>query len=100
MARLSDSEISQVVGQHPGWRVVDEEGIGKLVQTFEFKNFLFALEFASRVGALAEDADHHPRLVVEWGRVEVAWWSHEQGGIVAADVEMATEVDRFFTETR
>ena len=98
MARLSDSEISKIVEQNPEWEVVVEEGISKLVQKFKFGNFIKALEFANRVGALAEDSDHHPKLVVEWGSLEVWWWSHDEGGMIPADAEMAAEVDSMFAE--
>jgi len=99
MARLSDSEISKIVEQNPEWEVVSEDGISKLVQKFAFRNFLEALEFANRVGALAEDSDHHPKLVVEWGSLEVWWWSHDEGGMIPADAELAAEVDSMFAES-
>jgi 4a-hydroxytetrahydrobiopterin dehydratase len=52
------------------------------------------LAFTNRVGDLAEAADHHPRIVTEWGRVTLTWWSHDLGGMVTNDFEMAKRVDR------
>jgi 4a-hydroxytetrahydrobiopterin dehydratase len=77
----------------PGWEVVIEEGMGRLQKAFVFGDFAEALAFTNRVGDLAEDADHHPRIVTEWGRVTLAWWSHDLGGMVANDFDMAKRVD-------
>ena len=35
------------------------------------------LSFTDSVGALAEEQGHHPRIVTEWGRVTVTWWTHK-----------------------
>ena len=38
---------------------------------FKFKDFSEALEFTNKVGALAEEEDHHPMIVTEWGQVKI-----------------------------
>ena len=60
---------------------------------FRLIDFAEALSFTNRIGQLAEEADHQPRLVTEWGRVIVTWWSHHEGGMVGADIAMARKVD-------
>jgi 4a-hydroxytetrahydrobiopterin dehydratase len=93
MAKLNDSEIAGLLPQVPEWVVIEEEGMKRLQREFSFGDFAEALAFTNRVGQLAEDADHHPRITTEWGRVTLTWWSHDQGGMVAADIEMAKKVD-------
>ena len=93
MAKLNDHEISSFMLEVPDWAVVTEEGMKRLQRVFKFDDFADALDFANRIGQLAEEADHHPRLVVEWGSVGVTWWSHSEGGMVAADIEMAKKVN-------
>lgn len=93
MAKLTDSEISDLMPQVPGWKVAEEDGMKKLQRSFSFEDFAAALEFTNRVGELAERANHHPRIVTEWGQVTLTWWSHDQGGMVAVDIEMAKRVD-------
>ena len=93
MAKLTDFEIRQVLAQIPGWEAVDEEGMKRLQKSFTFGDFADALAFTVRIGELAETADHHPRITTEWGNVTLTWWSHDQGGMVAADIEMAKKVD-------
>ena len=93
MAKLSSAEIAELLPQVPEWAVIEEEGMKRLQRIFSFGDFAEALEFSVKVGALAEQANHHPRITTEWGRVTLTWWSHDQGGMVAADVEMAKRVD-------
>ena len=93
MAKLTDMEIAELTPQVPDWSVINEDGMNRLNREFEFDDFNTALGFTNRIGQLAEEADHHPRLVTEWGRVTVTWWSHSEGGMVAADIEMAKKVD-------
>ncbi|MCH8910619.1 MAG: 4a-hydroxytetrahydrobiopterin dehydratase [Chloroflexi bacterium] len=93
MAKLTDMEIAELTPQVPDWSVINEGGMNRLNREFSFEDFAEALSFTNRIGQLAEEADHHPRLVTEWGRVTVTWWSHSEGGMVAADIEMAKKVD-------
>lgn len=93
MTKLSDSEIAELLPGISGWEVVEEDGMKRLQKAFSFVDFAEALAFTNRVGELAETADHHPRITTEWGNVTLTWWSHDQGGMVAADIEMAKKVD-------
>jgi len=43
---------------------------------------------------LADAEDHHPTLLVEWGRVTVSWWTHSLGGLHRNDFVMAARTDR------
>lgn len=78
----------------PDWRIEQAGLVPVLSRTFGFADFAAALAFACAVGALAETADHHPRLVVEWGRVEVGWWTHAIGGLHLNDFILAARCDR------
>jgi len=93
MAKLSDAEIAELMPQVAGWSVVEEEGMKRLQRVFTFDDFAEALAFTNSVGELAESANHHPRITTEWGRVTLTWWSHDQGGMVAADIDMAKKLD-------
>ena len=66
---LSEAEIAELLPQLPDWKIVEIDGIPRLDRTFKFKNFTEALAFTNQVGALAEAEDHHPLIVLEWGKV-------------------------------
>ena len=93
MSKLTDVQINELVAEVPDWLIIKEEGMKRLQKVFSFDDFASALDFTNKVGRLAEAQNHHPRIVTEWGRVTLTWWSHEQGGLVAADIEMAKKVN-------
>jgi 4a-hydroxytetrahydrobiopterin dehydratase len=90
---LDDLQIALLKPQVPGWEVIEEEGIKRLRRVFKVKNFAEALAFTNRVGALAEEEDHHPALVTEWGRVTVTWWTHKIKGLHTNDFIMAAKTN-------
>lgn len=90
---VTAAEATELQQHIPGWELVDVEGIKRLTRTFRFDNFAEALAFTNEVGSIAEHANHHPRLVTEWGRVGVTWWTHKIRGLHRNDFIMAARVD-------
>ena len=70
---LTDAQIAEFQPQVPDWQVKEVDGVKQLERVFKLKNFLEALVFANKIGAIAEDEDHHPLIITEWGRVTVEW---------------------------
>jgi 4a-hydroxytetrahydrobiopterin dehydratase len=93
MPTLTDAEIAKLLPQVPNWQVVEMVGVLRLERVFKFKDFAEALAFTNKVGALAEEEDHHPLLVIEYGKVTVAWWTHVIKGLHQNDFIMASKTD-------
>lgn len=89
-------EIAAYKVQIPEWKIVEIEGVPRLERTFKFKNFAQALTFTNQVGGIAEEQDHHPVLVTEWGRVKVSWWTHKIKGLHRNDFVMAAKTDALY----
>jgi len=90
---LTESEISELQPQVAEWQVKEVDGMKRLERVFKFKNFAQALEFTNKVGAIAEEENHHPLIVTEWGRVTLQWWTHKIGGLHKNDFIMAARAD-------
>ena len=91
---LTDAETNELHPQVPEWQVREVDGIKRLERVFKFKNFSQALEFTNKVGAIAEEEDHHPLIITEWGRVTVVWWTHVVKGLDKNDFIMAAKTDQ------
>ena len=76
-----------------GWRCIDEHHLEK---QYPFGNFADALAFANEIGALAEEQGHHPDLLVAWGKLGVAIWTHAIGGLAESDFVLAAKIDQRF----
>lgn len=91
--KVSDAELAELIRQIPQWQPVVDDGVLQLKREFLFRNFVEALAFTNRVGALAEEAGHHPALLTEWGKVTVRWWTHKIKGLHRNDFILAARTD-------
>ena len=94
--QVSAEEQQTLLQEIPGWSVIELDGESQLCREFRFKNFVEALAFANQVGDLAEAENHHPALLVEWGKVTVRWWTHKIGGLHQNDFIMAARTSRLY----
>ncbi len=92
--RASAEETAAWLPLLAGWKIVEVEGVARLERDFSFIGFARALAFTNRVGALAEQAGHHPLLLTEWGHVRVSWWTHAIGGLHRNDFILAARTSQ------
>ena len=88
---LTAAEIAAYLPQVPKWTV--EEG-KRLRRTYRFKDFATGLALVNRIGAMAEEEDHHPDIFLAWGRVEVTLWTHIIDGLTENDFVVAAKTER------
>lgn len=96
--RVDDEEKQSLHREVPDWQLLDGADGEQLQRVFRFADFARALDFTNRVGALAEAENHHPMLVLEYGRVTVSWWTHAIGGLHKNDFIMAAKTDAAYGE--
>ena len=89
MALLSDSEIEARLAERPGWQREGEA----IVRTFDRGDFVGSVKFVDSIVEPAEAMNHHPDLAISWSEVEVTISTHSEGGLTAADFELATKID-------
>jgi len=88
---LTAEESGRLGARLAGWSVVDNHHLEK---AYKFADFAAALRFAQAVGAIAEEQQHHPELLVAWGRVRVTIWTHKVKGLTESDFILAAKIDR------
>jgi 4a-hydroxytetrahydrobiopterin dehydratase len=96
MAVLNELELTEAVTSlGAGWTLQD----GALHKRYDFPDFAAAMAVANRVADAAEQADHHPDMLVGWGRLELSWVTHSEGGITDRDVAMARRSDELAAQS-
>lgn len=90
---LTDTEIAELHLQIPEWEMIEVEGIKRLQRVFKMKNYAEAVELTNEIAKNAEQEDHHPLIILEWGKVTVQWWTHVVKGLHKNDFIMAAKVD-------
>ena len=88
---LKPDEINDFLNQlNTTWEVKEQKQIEK---AFKFKNFKEALDFANKVGEIAEDEQHHPDIHVYYGKVIIDLATHAIGGLSENDFIVAAKVE-------
>jgi 4a-hydroxytetrahydrobiopterin dehydratase len=88
MARLSEQEIARQLPEVPGWQRVDQS----IRRVFELPSFKEAIDFVTRVATLADEADHHPDILIEYRKVTLTLSTHDAGGLSARDFALARQI--------
>jgi 4a-hydroxytetrahydrobiopterin dehydratase len=87
---LSDEEVDRRLGEREGW---SRDGVS-IVREFDRGDFVGSVRFVDALVEPAEEIGHHPDLEVSWGTVTVRISTHSEGGLTAADFELAARIDR------
>lgn len=90
MPLLSDAEIEERLASGE-WHRHEDDAIAR---DLKFADFAGAIAFVNRVAETAERANHHPDMLVHgWNKVRLTLSTHSQGGLTAADFELAAQID-------
>ena len=89
MSCLSNSDIQYAISDLNGWEFKNN-AIHKI---FTFESYLNSIAFINRLAGIAEENNHHPDMVVGWCKIDVAFTSHDQGGVTTACIDMAKKAE-------
>jgi len=87
---LTGEQIAPLLAEIDAWRVIDNHHLEK---QYKLKNFAEALALVNRIGAIAEEQNHHPDLFLAWGKVGVTIWTHKINGLTESDFVFAAKCD-------
>ena len=90
MSLLTSEEINNWIKEVWGWEYLENQ-IGK---EFQFKDFAEAINFVNKVGAFAEEMNHHPDIFLHsWNKVNITVSTHDKGGVTENDFQLAKKIN-------
>ncbi|MFM7180700.1 MAG: 4a-hydroxytetrahydrobiopterin dehydratase [Verrucomicrobiales bacterium] len=90
MADLIDpSNLDNFAKKVPEWEI-DGDNISR---TFEFDEFMEAIDFVNSVAEIAEEAQHHPDMDIRFNTVLLTLTTHDLGGLTKSDFDVAARID-------
>lgn len=99
VAALPPEQIPSLLNAIPRWTLTPDGG--RLRREWRVKDFLTALDFFDRVGAIAEAEDHHPDLhLVGYRNVAIEIWTHAVNGLTENDFILAAKIDLLEVELK
>ncbi len=85
MQPLDPGTIEHALRALPHWSLHR----GKLTRTLRFPDFMAGLAWVNQAAEVAEQLQHHPELLLRWGAVTIALWTHDVGAITTRDIDLA-----------
>jgi 4a-hydroxytetrahydrobiopterin dehydratase len=89
MALLGSNEIEAKLAGLDGW----ERRGDAIVKSFERGDFVGSVRFVDSLVEPAEAMGHHPDVAISWATVTVTISTHSEGGLTAADFELAAKIE-------
>ena len=84
-------EVGLFLMKYPQWRPGSDEVLMRVIETPDYAG---AIAVVQKIGVLAEELNHHPILMIEWGKVIVTLTTHDAGNKISArDIDMAKKID-------
>jgi 4a-hydroxytetrahydrobiopterin dehydratase len=96
--RVTEAEERALKPRIPDWEILEVNDSRRLRRKFTFKGWMPAVRFADAVAAIADAEDHHPTILLEWGKVTVTWWTHAIKGLHRNDFIMAAKTDQAYAD--
>jgi 4a-hydroxytetrahydrobiopterin dehydratase len=87
--KLSTAEIQQKLKELNNWQWADNT----IKKQFVFESFMPAVQFVNRVAELAEAADHHPDITINYRKVMMVLSTHSAGGLTQKDFALAKQIE-------
>ncbi len=90
MAKLSKKEIQAKLKDLKDWQIKGQA----IVKTFTLPSFKEAISFVTKVADLAEAANHHPDMLIQYNKVTLTLSTGSEGGVTEYDINLATQIEK------
>jgi 4a-hydroxytetrahydrobiopterin dehydratase len=90
MSVLPDEQVSERLAGLDGW---SRQG-DSIVHTETLADFKAAILYVGAVAYLAEAANHHPDVTIQWNKVTLTLSTHSAGGLTGNDFALAEQISR------
>jgi 4a-hydroxytetrahydrobiopterin dehydratase len=89
MSKLSDAQVTIYLNKLPNWKFENNS----LIQTIQRKDFKDSIHLVLAVAELAEKANHHPDLLIQYDRVTITLTTHDDQGVSGKDFSLAQQIN-------
>lgn len=86
---LEDNDLTAALKKCPEWEYEKKS----ITRTVEFEEFMDAIDFVNDLAEIAEEAQHHPDIIIRHTKVTLRLTTHDMGGVTELDIELAARID-------
>lgn len=89
MDLLTEDKLRSELTTVPDWAHVGDS----IKRTVTRQDFEAAMLYVGAVAYVAQEADHHPDILIQWNKVTLTLSTHSAGGLTARDFSLARTID-------
>ena len=90
MTVLTDEQVADRLAGLAGWTRQGDS----IVHVATLADFRAAVLYVGAVAYLAEAANHHPDVTIQWNKVTLTLSTHSAGGLTENDFALAGQISR------
>ena len=92
LSLLPKTELKEHLENIIDWRFENNT----IKKEFNFDTYMDSIAFINQLAERSEKNNHHPDMYVGWCKVNIAFTSHDLGGVTKACITMAKAADEIF----
>jgi 4a-hydroxytetrahydrobiopterin dehydratase len=89
MDLLTEDALRSELTTVPDWAHVGDS----IKRTVTREDFAAAMLYVGAIAYVAQEADHHPDILIQWNKVTLTLSTHSAGGLTARDFSLARTID-------
>jgi 4a-hydroxytetrahydrobiopterin dehydratase len=89
--KLDPAQIEALLPEVAGYEV--DEHRSEISKEYSFPDFYETIAFVNALSYIANQEDHHPDLIVSYGKCKVSFSTHDAGGLTENDFICAAKVN-------
>jgi 4a-hydroxytetrahydrobiopterin dehydratase len=90
---LTATEVVAGLAKLEGWMLCGDGPDIAIEKSYHFGDYAQTMVFVNAIAWLAQARNHHPDLLVQFGRCRVQWRTHDVTGLSRQDFDCAAAVD-------
>ena len=92
LSLLPKTELKEHLGTIKNWHFENNT----IKKEFNFETYMDSIDFINRLAERSEKNNHHPDMHVGWCKINLAFTSHDCGGVTKECITMAKAADEIF----
>ena len=89
-------QIYEFLNNYLEWELIEDNQVPQLKRIYKFNDYIGAVDFTKKIADISEKENHHPSILLEWGKVTVRWWTHKIKGLHENDFIMSAKTDEIY----
>ena len=98
--RVTKEQIREFLYNYLEWELIKDNQVPQLKRVYKFNDFIGAVDFTKKIADISEKENHHPSILLEWGKVTVRWWTHKIKGLHENDFIMSAKTDKIYNSNQ